>query len=623
MNKGFEKLFDEFPAVTAEQWKEKIIKDLKGKDYSTLINKTEFGIDFEPFYTEEILDSITAVNNYPGKLPFIRGVKENNSWIITQYIFVNNFEDANKYALRLTESGVEQIVFVLKNINISTFDELKTLLTGIDLNKTQVSFKKQMNLDLLFDLFLKYIEENNFDKNKIQGSFNYAPFACYTVLGKMPNDEDEKLDKLYSLLNKLNAELPNYSLLTISGCIYYNAGANTVQEIAYTLNQAVEYFDIITEKDKTILPKLLSHTEVTMAIGSDYFVEIAKFRTIRWLWAQIVKQYGINDENIQKIKLNANTAFRNKTVYDPYVNMLRVTTETMSAAIAGVKSISVLPFDVAYKMPDDFSYRIAKNVQIILKEESYFDKIVDPAGGSYYIEKLTKEIADKSWQLFLSIEENGGYLHNIKNNTIQTQITEIAEKRKQKINTGKHSILGTNKYPNQQETIKDNIKKPIFSQVNEYDKFTLLHQYRDSEEFEKLRLDVENSAKTPKVFLFTYGNLAMRKARAMFSQNFFATAGFEIIDNAGFSTIDEGIQAVKQQNPDIVVACSSDDEYAEFVPELKSKLDSNIQLVVAGYPEKLVPEFEKIGVDKYIHVKSNILETLTQFYNEISKKDKA
>ena len=618
MSDNTTKLFSEFPAISPEEWKEKIINDLKGKEYSSLLNKTEFGSQFEPFYTEETLENIEAVKNYPGKYPFIRGTQTQNSWIITQPVFVSSFENANTEAVKLLNNGVEEIIFVLQNKNIFKYEDLETILKNINLSKHRISFKKQKDIITLQKLFVEYIEKNSFDKTKIKGNFNYSPLACYAVKGHFPPNENKKLEHLYKLLKITKEQLPNYNLVNISTVPFYNSGANTLQEIAIALSQAVEYMALLSEVDKNILPDLLKYSEFTIPIGSDYFIEIAKIRALRWLWAKITKQYGITSTDLQKIKINAVSSLRNKTVYDAHVNMLRVTTETMSAAIAGVKSIAILPFDITYKEPDEFSYRIAKNVQILLKQESYFDKITDPAGGSYYIETLTKELANKSWKLFLELEETNGYLANIENNKIQNLIEETTKIRKQKIATAQHSILGTNKYPNPKETLGNKATKKLFQETPENKNFKLLNPHREAEEFEKLRIAIEQSKKKPKVFLFTYGNLAMRKARAMFSANFFAIAGFNIIDNPGFNNINEGLKEIETQKPDYIVICSSDDEYEQLVPQITEKIQDKNKIIIAGYPKKLIEKFNKIGITNYIHTKSNILEELQKFSSIIN-----
>jgi len=614
MNKDFKALFTDFPEITTQDWKEKIIKDLKGRDYETLINKTDFGLNFEPFYRKEDLKEIPFVDNIPGEFPFVRSTKQDNDWKIRQILLVNDIKKANAQAVKLLQTGVNSILFCFMEDKLSSVNDLAILLKNIDLTETEVSFNYKPGAFTIQGLYIEYIEQNNIDVNKISGSFNFNPFGKLLMTGKRA--QNEKLLKLTRFVNTNAEKLGNYGAVTIGTVMYSNAGANTIQEIAFALSQAVEYINKYTDSNPDGIEKILSRMEFTFATGGDYFIEIAKYRAVRYLWAKIVKEFGVENKELQKIKMNAINTNWNKTIYDAHVNMLRVTTETMSAAIGGVDSISVAPYDATFKMPDEFSYRIAKNTQIILKEESYFDKIVDPAGGSYYIEKLTNDISVKAWKLFLEIENKGGFYENIKNNTIQNMIEESANAKNMKIAQGRISILGTNKYPNQDETAADKIKfeKPEFKSNSD---IKVLQKHRGAEAFEQLRLKTEKADKSPKVFLYNTGNVVMSKARAMFASGFFACAGFEIIESELNLTIENGIAEIQKQNPDIVVVCSSDDEYAEAVPQIKEKLNNSIKLVVAGYPKELIEKFKEIGVTDFVHVKSNILETLTKYQEEI------
>ncbi|KAA6309736.1 Methylmalonyl-CoA mutase, partial [termite gut metagenome] len=306
-------------------------------------------------------------------------------------------------------------------------------------------------------------------------------------------------------------------------------------------------------------------------ISSNYFLEIAKFRAARLLWANIVASYdakGGSDEYrcAAKMNIHAETSTFNLTLFDAHVNLLRTQTEAMSAALAGVDSIAVTPFDKAYQTPDELSERLARNQQLLLKEESHFDKVVDPAAGSYYIENLTVSIAKQAWDIFLKVEDAGGFYAAIKSGSIQKDINESGKARRKAVAQRREILLGTNQYPNFIE--KAGGKKPVAScpccsQEHEKDVETLNFN-RMASEFEALRLETEASGKRPKAFMLTIGNLAMRQARAQFSCNFLGCAGYEVIDNLGFDTVKAGVEAALAAKADIVVLCSSDDEYAEY-----------------------------------------------------------
>jgi hypothetical protein len=307
----------------------------------------------------------------------------------------------------------------------------------------------------------------------------------------------------------------------------------------------------------------------------------------------------------------------NMTVFDAYVNLLRTQTETMSAAIAGVDSITVLPYDSVFKTPDEFSERIARNQQLLLKEECHFDKVVDPAAGSYYVEVLTQSMADAAWKLFLEVEDKGGFAAVANTGEVQKAINESNKARKKLVATRRISLLGTNIFPNFTEMSGDKIEKKEEGTghgcgCSKDASIEKLDFSRGASEFETLRLATEHSGKRPKVFMLTIGNLAMRLARSQFSSNFFACAGYEIIDNLGFETVEAGVKAAREKKADIIVLCSSDDEYAVHAPEAFKLIDGKELFVVAGAPA-CMEELKAAGIEHFIHVKSNVLETLQMF----------
>ena len=323
---------------------------------------------------------------------------------------------------------------------------------------------------------------------------------------------------------------------------------------------------------------------------------------------------------------HATTSRFNQTLYDAHVNLLRSQTETMSAALAGVDSITVTPFDTPYKTPDEFSERIARNQQHLLKEESHLDKVIDPAGGSYYVETITVAIAKEAWKLFIDVEDKGGFLVLCNAGEVQKAVRESAEKRHTDVARRKEILLGTNQYPNVNEMAADKIVnlQGAFScschpGAEACDSEGGLPTKRAASDFEALRLATEAASNRPKVFMLTIGNLAMRLARAQFSTNFFGCAGYEIIDNLGFETVEEGVDAALAKGADIVVLCSSDDEYAEYAPAAFKYLNGRAEFVVAGAPA-CMDDLKAQGINDYVHVRCNVLDTLRDFNNRLLKK---
>jgi methylmalonyl-CoA mutase len=403
-----------------------------------------------------------------------------------------------------------------------------------------------------------------------------------------------------------------FKTLVLKSHAFINAGSNTVQELAFTLNKLTDYIDKLSAKDlavSRIIENLLLHT----AIGGDYFFEIAKLRSLRIILKSIIGLYGI-DVPIQILSSNS---IWSKTYYDPNVNMLRNTTEAMSAVIGGCDALLTFPHDYSYAKPSRFSQRVALNISNLLKEESYFNKVADPAAGSYYIENLTSNLTENALNLFREVEENGGFIDSFSAGLIQERIELIRTRKEKEIASRKRVYVGTNKYPNLQE-------KAALREVNNKPKnktgTPLLYPQHAARSFELLRdrtiRHFESTGFIPKVYLACFGNLAARKSRASFAAEFFGTAGFEIMGEFFFDDAQKAAEESAKSNADIVVICSSDLEYETYgvaFAELFKKVSKDKILVLAGYPEKIVEDLKKGGVDRFIHIKSDAIEILSDF----------
>ena len=612
------KLFSEFPPVPTEKWEEVINKDLKGADYEKkLVWKTIEGFKVKPYYRAEDLDNLEYLDSNPAQAPFTRGKHaDNNVWDIRQDIKADTVEAANALALEALNRGANSLG--LCACKVDSLEKMQTLLKGIYLEACKINFTCGKNMLETLKLFAQVVKDNGCDPAKVYGSCNFDLYGHALLHGNYRNGEDASYDEAVELVRFAKENLPGFRVLAVNGRHFHNAGSSIVQELGFTLAAANDLLAHLTDRGLTV-EEVASNLVFNFATGSNYFMEIAKIRAARMLWSKIVEQYQPKCECCYKVFINATSSLWNKSIYDPYVNMLRTTTETMSAAIAGADSITTNPFDIAFKESDSFGYRIGRNQQLLLKEESYMDKIVDPAAGSYYIENLTDSIAQHAWQLFLNVEEKGGFAKAIREGFVQAEVERTAQQRDMDIATRKTTILGTNQYPNLLEKMGDKITLdtrccPKCACREEQPEIKPLRLYRGAEAFEHLRLATERSGIRPKVFLLTYGNLAMRKARSGFATNFFGVAGYEIIDNPGFKTADEGVKAALDAKADIVVLCSSDDEYAEITQQacqgLKGKVKS---IVLAGFPKDMVETYKGYGIDEFIHVKTNVLDCLTNF----------
>lgn len=615
------RLFDEFPPVSPEAWKERIVADLKGADFDKkLVWKTREGIDVQPFYTAQDLSGLSHLDNNPGEFPYVRGNKiKDNDWHISQNICACNAKKANKKALDILNKGVTSICFEFHTDKTPTANDIETLIEGICVEAIELNFAGVVGIVDFSEALLQVLKKHKIDPSKLIGSINYDPIGRFTLKGKFCTTQQDAFSKC----EKITKQFASYNQLrtiTVSGIHYSNAGATTVQELAFSLAVGSEYIAQLSKLGLTAA-EINNKMKFHFGIGGNYFFEIAKFRAARLLWSQVMQQYGAAKAD-SKMHIHAQTSEWNKTIYDPHTNVLRTTTEAMSAALGGVQSMVIDPFNTIYEDSNELSERIARNQQIILKEESYFDKIIDPAAGSYYLETITHKIAEKAWKLFVEIENKGGYLAAFREQFIQNILNEGAKARRQAIANRQENLLGTNQFPNfkeEKEHINPDALKPTDLTKPDAEVPGII-LYRGAQEFEQLRYRTDVYAKKnrrPVAFMLTYGPVAFSNARSQFSQNFFAVAGFAVKDNPNFDTIADGVKAAKEVNADIVVLCSSDDEYATIAPQALELLDKKTILVVAGFPKDSVEELKSKGINNFIHVRSNVLETLTGFQKEL------
>lgn len=606
-----EKLFEQFPAVSTEEWKAKVDADLKGVPFEKkLVWRTNEGFYVQPMYRAEDIENLKTTDSLPGEYPYVRGTRTDNDWLTRQEIIAETPAEANAKALEVLGKGVTSLGFKVKNA-----DDVAVLLKGIDLAKVEINLCSCVKHATEVATALVAAVKAAGAESTFKGSIDFNPWKKALKHGvEYPGDIVKEAVGLLEIAK----DVPGLRVLAVNSVMFNNAGAYIFQELGYALSWGAEWLTLLTDAGVAV-DEVAKRIKFNMGISSNYFMELAKFRAARMLWAQIVEQYKPECKCSCKMMAHAVTSEFNQTIFDAHVNLLRSQTEAMSAALAGVDSITVTPFDKAYKTPDDFSERIARNQQFLLKEESHLDKVVDPAGGSYYVETLTTSIAQEAWKLFLDVEEKGGFNANVSNGAIQDAVNASSEKRHNDMARRKEILLGTNQYPNFGEMAADKIvKTECKCCCGEKAEGKGLSTKRQGSDFEELRLATEAASNRPKVFMLTIGNLAMRLARSQFSANFFGCAGYEIIDNLGFNTVEEGINAAIEKNADIVVLCSSDDEYATLAPEAFKVLDGRAEFVVAGAPA-CSEDLQAQGITNFIHVRSNVLETLQAFNAKLLK----
>jgi methylmalonyl-CoA mutase len=577
-----EHLLDEFPPVSTQLWEDVIHKDLKGADYAKkLAWQTPEGITVKPYYRQEDVASL-HIDQAPGSFPYLRSARTTGDWRIREEIEADEPEKANRDAQSSLAAGAEEISFL--RVEARNASDLGMLL--VNLQTVPLHFAKAD--ETLIALLCERL------RNKAESQH------ISTGLNPLANPE--------FAANVVQSAPAGLVPFTINGEHLEEAGANTVQEMAFTLAEGI---DFLTEMDArgVEIDRAAASVGFSFSIGASYFFQIAKFRAFRMLWAKAVESFGGNCE-AARARMYARTSLWNKTIYDPHVNVLRATTEAMSAILGGVNSVCVAPFDQCYKTPDEGSRRLARNTQIMLKHEAFLAQVVDPGAGSYYLETITDSIAREAWKVMQQIEADGGYRKARAAGKLQHALEEPRKAREKAVVSRRRVFTGTNQYANANEKA-----------LGRVDQLHVASDHRGAASYEQLRLRTEQhsaeSGKTPRMLLAEFGDVKMGAARATFALNFFACAGFEIVARR-FESAGE-IAAIET---DLIVLCSSDAEYLEMAtalgPALMS-LERATPVIVAGNPDS-AEQLRIAGVADFIHIRSNPIEVLTNWQQRLGIK---
>ncbi len=651
----------DFPGQTYEEWKAEAQRGLKGAAFEkTLITPTYEGIDLSPIYTQKDVAGLACTEGMPGFTPYTRGTNAaghlQKGWEVCQQIHCSFAEDFNrelKFALQRGQTGIHlkldrasrlglnpassQAADVgADGVSISSLEDFSKALFGIDLEKYPLHIEAGFaGLEMLL-MLAAYCREQGLHLEKIRGSVEIDPLGMMVVQGELPVSLEFAFDRMALLTLQASQAAPLIKTIGVKGTPFHNAGADAVQELAYTLAVAVEYIEQMLDRGLAV-DAVARNFRFTVAVGSFYFMEVAKLRAARLLWSRIVEAYG-GDEESRKMTCHARDSTYIQTRYDPYVNVLRTTTAAFAAVVGGADSLQTNPFDELFGRPGEFSSRLARNTQTILKEESHLHRLIDPAGGSYYVEKLTRQVAAAAWARFQEVQKRGGMVKALQQGYPQAEIEKIARQRNKDTAQRKSIMVGINayadideeklawKYADQEKIYKkraDCIKKhrttfpkekysgileqlgrmvvdkkgdiiqagaqgflsgatledtaaAMRSKTGESFSIKPLRIQQAAEIFEELRDAVEayreKTGSRPRAFLAPLGPLAQHQARTDFSQGFFAVGGFEVICPEGFNTPGEADHAAAAAAAPVVVICSSDDTYPELVPAIARSL---------------------------------------------------
>jgi methylmalonyl-CoA mutase len=576
-------LLQEFPPVSTQAWEDAIARDLKGADYAKkLIWQTEEGLAVKPYYRAEDVAGLELQDAAPGSFPYLRGARSSGDWRIREEIDAAHPEHANLAARSAVAAGAEEIAF--SNVLIRNASDLGLLLVNLG----EIPVHLQNAGETLIRLLLERLKERR-DLPPVSTGWN--PLANLDFAAQ-------------AALAAPSAFVP----FTIHGSEFEEAGATAVEEIGFTLAAAVDFLAEMQSRDVDV-DRAAASIEFSFAIGANYLFQIAKFRAFRMLWARAVESFGGTREGA-RARIHARTSRWNETIYDPHVNVLRATTEAMSAVLGGADSITVAPFDECYRKPDEASRRLARNTQIILKREALLQRVADPGAGSYCLEVITDFIAGESWKTMQKIEAGGGYRKFVADGLLSQALERSQAAREKEVVTRRRIFTGTTQFADPRETA-----------LNRIDPMCLAGGRRGAQSYESLRLRTErhaaNTGRLPRVLLAEFGDVKMRSARSSFAADFFACAGFDIVTRRFHSAAE-----IAAADADLVVLCSSDAEYPALAAELALKLKAlgrKTPMIVAGNPES-AEQLRAAGVADFIHARSNPIEVLTNWQQQLGIK---
>ncbi|TWI57172.1 methylmalonyl-CoA mutase family protein [Halalkalibacter nanhaiisediminis] len=677
-NRDLEK-FCEFTVPTYEQWRSATEKSLKGKSFDTLVTKLMDDILIEPMYQERDIDNLSIKADQPGQFPYTRGTRnERFTWKVSQELAASTPQLLNEIAKHDMARGQNVYHIILdddlkqakeaslesnaqRGVPLYDLDDVKALFDGIDVTAQPIHLDTgEVNIPLL--AAISTLLERKVEIESLTGIIAADPIHQLAKTGRLTYSLDQTYNHLTTAVTWAKEQGPSLRTVLVQTYAYHNGGASPAVELASALSTGVAYVQALLERGVQV-DDASKAIAFAFSIGSDYFSEIAKIRAARTLWAAIMAEFGASKE-AQKMSVHARTSAFTKTAQDTYVNILRGTSEAFAAAVAGVDSLHVSALDEAIQTPSSFSRRIARNTSLILQEEAHIDKTLDPAGGSWYVEYMTDQLAKKAWGFFQEIERAGGIIAALQEEVIQKWINQAWEERLVKVENRKQTIVGVNQFVNldekaapkpsdqleqerkryQKELEKKQTKtftglnKPeSFAEVSQLLQegvpFSVIHELigahdkngvtitsipsrRLSEPFEQLRKRSEDLSETnekrPTAYLLGLGSLASHKARTDFITGFFQSGGFDVQVSNPIEMANQAVQAANEFN--LIVLCGKDEDYQEqaatIVEQLKQKNEKR-KVFIAGRPQKeQETKLQQAGVDDFIHIKTNVYQFL-------------
>jgi methylmalonyl-CoA mutase len=704
--KGREPLLTEFEPTTYDQWRAAAEAALKGAPFDKkLLTKTPEGITLQPIYPADALEGVPHLGGLPGIAPYARGARAlghvARPWEVCEELVEPLPEQAGEtlradadrgltaVALRvdgaaragLDPDTAEEDAVGRGGVSIASAGDVGQAIDGWDPGALALHLEPGGAGLAMSALLFASAKQRGLDLASLRGGGGFDPLGELASRGVLDRPLERAFDEAEALVAWSRDNAPHWRPLAASGRPFHDAGASAVEELAFALAAAVEY---VRELGARGVPAddACRALAFRFSVGPAFFTEVAKLRAARLVWAQAATAFGASDDS-RRMWLQARSSAWSTTAADPWVNMLRATTETFSAVIAGADSVVAGPFDEAVRLPDEFSRRVARNVQIVLADESNLGRVVDPSGGSRYVEKLTHEIASQAWELFREVERKGGMAAALAEGLPRERAAATAAWRADQLGKRRGALIGTNMFPNPSEKPLER-REPDWTAVVEQRRAVTakaraesagpeaalaklegargaalidaaieaasrgatlgqihgagrgsgaavevrpLAIHRACDMYERLRERADAIAETrgrrPQVFLANMGPIKQHKARADFTTGFFEVGFFEVLGNDGFETPEKAAEAAQESGADIAVVCSTDPTYPELVPRFTAGLEKGAQrpmVILAGYPKDQIDDHRKAGVDDFIHIKSKNYAMLADLLERIGAR---
>ena len=614
-------------------WKKTVEAELKGVPFEKkLVTRTAEGIAVQPLYTRADLVGLPDNGCAPGEAPYLRGTRplgyKSSGWEVAQEITANAPASFNRALLADLMGGQDSVALTvageeLSGVSIKELRDLETALSGVEISVLPVHLRTASNVTSLGANYLALAKARGVAASRLSGSVTADPIASWVRNGRVEGGLDVALKSVADWSAAAATTAPRVRTVGIDATVWADAAGTSTQELAFALAAATEYIRAFALRGVPVT-EVAPRMRFSFAMGPQFFTEVAKLRAFRPLLTRVLVAFGAAPAAAGAVAVHATTGRWNKTLLDAHVNMLRVTTEALSAVLGGVDSLHVAPYDELTAASDTTSRRIARNVHTLLAEEFGMTLTADPAGGSFYVEKLTDELGRKAWALFQDIESKGGLIAALKAGYPQSLVLKSAAEKSAAIASRRMGIVGTNLFPN----LKENslVAAPVAPAIAGATDITPLPACRASAEIETLRFAADAFAKRtgarPKVFLAKMGPVIQHKPRADFSAGFFAVGGFEAIAKQSFDSAEAAAHAAAASGAAIAVLCSTDDTYPELAPVFARTLKAakpDVTLILAGLPADaaVVASFREAGFDDFIHLRAHLTGMLANLLKKI------